>query len=37
MIPAPANSCMIMPDVTMGVIPCSMRVPLLDARIILIQ
>lgn len=34
---APARSCMIMPEVTMGVIPSSMRVPRLDARMTRIQ
>jgi hypothetical protein len=34
---APASSCIIMPDVTIGEIPSSIRVPLLDAKITLIQ
>ena len=34
---APANNCIIMPDVTTGVIPNSMRVPLLDAKMARIQ
>lgn len=34
---APANNCIIMPDVTTGVIPSSMRVPLLDAKMARIQ
>ena len=34
---APANSCMIIPLVTIGVIPSSMRVPLFEARMTRIQ
>ena len=34
---APARSCMIIPEVTMGEIPSSMRVPLFEARITRIQ
>ncbi|RNA30810.1 hypothetical protein BpHYR1_015557 [Brachionus plicatilis] len=34
---APANSCMIRPEVTIGEMPNSMRVPLFEARITRIQ
>ena len=34
---APASNCIIMPDVTTGVIPNSMSVPLLDAKMARIQ
>src|SRR5260370_38834883 len=33
----PARSCIIMPEVTMGLTPSSMRVPWLEARITCIQ
>jgi hypothetical protein len=34
---APANNCMIIPDVTTGVIPNSINVPLFEAKIARIQ
>ena len=34
---APARSCMIIPEVTIGVIPSSIRVPWLDAKMTHIQ
>ena len=34
---APASNCMIRPEVTMGEIPSSMRVSLLEARMTQIQ
>ena len=37
MILAPASNCMIRPDVTIGEIPSSIKVPLLDAKITRIQ